>query len=258
MRQWYVMDMFRQVYGPYDLKEVERRVKKGSALFVARQGMKGWLTPEMVPELQHPGSAPAKGGSGAEQAERGVWELLGICKGMIADGVVNAREAAYLKSWVDANPETAGIWPANVLHRRMNRIFEDGMVDATEQEELAELLRQLTGEKPSVAEAEQKATRIEFDHPEPSIDFHGQQFCLAGRFAHGTRAFCEKGIVARGGQCQAKPDDETDYLVVGSLALDPGDKDAPFAFIQQVMDAKRTRGVETAIVSEETWSGYLT
>jgi len=78
MKEWYVMDLFRQVLGPYRLQEVERRVNKGSAVFVARQGMKGWLTPEMVPELQHPGGAQAQGGppaegeSGAEKAERGV------------------------------------------------------------------------------------------------------------------------------------------------------------------------------------------
>lgn len=262
MEQWFVMDMFRQVFGPYDLQEVKRRVKTGSAVFVARQGMKGWLTPEMTPELQHGDTAPAEGEqageSRTEKAEKSVWKLLGICKGIMADGVVNLKEANFLKSWVDANPEGAALWPANVLHQRLNRIFEDGRMDAVEQEELAALLGKLTGQKPRVSEAGQKAARIDFDHPEPSIDFHGQQFWLAGNFAYGTKAFCEGAVVARGGECQSKPDEETDYLVVGSLALDKGGKESPLALIQQVMDAKRKRGLETAIVSEETWAGFLT
>lgn len=262
MNQWFVMDMFRQVFGPYDLQEVTRRVNTGSAVFVAKQGMKGWLTPEMVPEIQHPHPAPAQGEdaalSGAELAEQNVWKLLDICKGILADGVVNVEEANYLKSWVEANPEAAAIWPANVLHRRLNRIFEDGVVDAGEQQELAALLGKLTGEKPAVAEAGQTAVRIQFDHPEPAIDFHGQHFWLAGKFAQGSNDFCEKAIVARGGQCQAKPDQETDYLVVGSLGLDQAEGEAPVVLIQQVMDAKRAKGWKIAIVSEETWARYLT
>src|SRR5688500_11562803 len=79
-------------------------------------------------------------------AERAISELLGLCKGMVCDGVVTEGEAEGLRRWMRANPHAAGSYPANVLGRRLLQIFEDGRADEEERLDLLELLRSLTGD----------------------------------------------------------------------------------------------------------------
>ncbi len=259
MDQWYVMDMFRQVHGPYDIKEVKRRVDKGAAVFVARQGMQGWLTPEMTPELQPPEEAPEEllVEAAANLIERSVEELLELCKETIRDGKVNPAEAATLREWTRQNPALTDIWPANVLCRRLSRVFEDGRVDAGEQAELAVLLAQLTADIPPVDGAAERALHLAFDVPEPEVFYHGSRFRLAGRFAHGTLEFCAKEIQVRGGIVQEALDTATDYLIIGALDPQSGGPDPRLGAIEQALKLRNTQGAKNAILSEEYWVGTL-
>ena len=51
-------------------------------------------------------------------ADRGVDEMIGICRGMIADGRVVQSEAEYILHWLEANKEAASRWPCNLLAAR--------------------------------------------------------------------------------------------------------------------------------------------
>lgn len=265
MYEWYVMDIFNQVLGPYDVEETKRRVLKGSAVSVAKQGMKGWLAPEDAPELGLAAKpapeqvyAPEMGRSAEDvlMIQRSLINLLNLCRNILKDGTVHPDEAAYLKAWVEEHPDAAAGWPADVLYKRLVRIFRDGKVDADEQEELTVLLRNITGEKPPVPKEKKAATRLYFDDPAPEIDFWGQTFCLLGGFAHGTRDYCEMEVVSKGGKCESDPSDEVDFLVLGALLPDKGAKDSREEIIERVL-AARGNGARPAIVSEEHWRQFL-
>ena len=58
--------------------------------------------------------------------------MVGLVRGVIADGKVTEDEAQRLSEWTRANPEVAPRDPANLLSRRLERIFLDGKVDGRE------------------------------------------------------------------------------------------------------------------------------
>src|SRR4051794_16690683 len=81
----------------------------------------------------------------AYRAKREVDELLGICKGIIADGHVNKAEVEFLESWLKLNRECADSWPANVLCPRIAAMLADDVITGEEERELLELLIAATG-----------------------------------------------------------------------------------------------------------------
>lgn len=261
--EWLILDIFRNVRGPYTRDEVLRRAKREPNFFVYVADEGSWVAVDSVPELAS-GAAPADAGGNvgdvaarykAKELERAVDELLGVCKGIIADGRVDTNEVVFLKSWLEQNRELATIWPANVLSERIGKIFEDGIVDQTEREELAELLYRITGEKPGIEEAMKLAASLAIDFPEPRLEFEGKTYCLSGRFAYGPRAKCEAAVRQRGGVCHEHPNPETDFLVIGALADSQADLEHGRNIEFVVTNAPaRSR---TAIVSEENWSYHL-
>lgn len=51
----------------------------------------------------------------ARRTERDLSEMLGIAKGMLADGIVNDAEAAFLDEWVCNHPDSTDKWPISLI-----------------------------------------------------------------------------------------------------------------------------------------------
>ena len=182
-----------------------------------------------------------------------IQELLGFCEGTLADGKVVEEEAAKLKQWLEQNAEIAGQWPADVLIRRLNNIFSDGVITNEELEDLRSLLKSIA---PSSTESSGSPvpTALPLDNPAPEIKYPGCRFCLTGVFLSGTREDCEALIIRRGAECQSNPTKQTDYLVIGTLA-NPNWAFSKFGRkIQKVMQARDAGKVKTRIISEEHWA----
>lgn len=59
--------------------------------------------------------------------ERDVSEMLGLAKGILADGRVDENEVVLLRHWPAAHPDTRGTSPGIVLSERLWKIFADGV-----------------------------------------------------------------------------------------------------------------------------------
>ena len=70
--------------------------------------------------------------------DRATSELIGIAKGLIADGVVNEQESAFLVQWLEQN-STFDSWPFDVINKRVGEMLADGKIDADERQELLSL-----------------------------------------------------------------------------------------------------------------------
>ena len=260
--EWLILDVFRNVMGPYTSEEVRRRAQRQSNFFVYHTATEQWIPVDSVPELtDHPADEPAVAGAMAEtvsarELERAVDELMGICKGIISDGKVVPHEADYLKLWLEKNERYKSFWPANVLSERLAKIYEDGIVDEAEQEELTDLLSKITGEKPGFKDAIMLAKSVAVDYPQPRVEFKGKSFCLTGRFAFGPHGKCAEAIEIRGGSCSEFPSLETDYLVIGALGGKDWELPTKGKKIEFVVTNSEARS-RTAIVSEENWTYHL-
>lgn len=64
----------------------------------------------------------------ARRAERDLCELLGLARGLLADGVVTADEATLLHEWVARHEDALDHWAVRTVHNRLTAHFEDGSV----------------------------------------------------------------------------------------------------------------------------------
>lgn len=187
--------------------------------------------------------------------DRGVDELLGLCKGMAADGVVNEAETRFLIDWLENNQCVAREWPGNVLYARAYEFLRDGMLDANERAELLELLTRLSGHIPGACTV-QASTSLPFDDPQPPLDFDGHIFVLTGKFAYGSRQECTEAILDLGGWVRPTVLKDTHYVVIGTLAS----RDWVHASYGRKIETAlqwREKGECVRIISEDHWAEYL-
>ena len=182
--------------------------------------------------------------------------MVGLVRGVAADGTVSSDEAKRLSQWTRANPEPAARWPANILAGRLGRIFADGRLDARERERLAALLGQLAENPEGIGRGFPLATDLPITRPEPEVVFEGKSFVFAGELAYGPTRACEREVLELGGTCERAVNRRTDYLVVGALAASDWSQAAFGPFVDEVVQY-RLRGVPIAVITEEHWAAAL-
>jgi len=184
-------------------------------------------------------------------ADRSIDELIGVCKGVVSDGVVNQDEAEFLCGWLRANEHVRNVWPANVLRARIAEYLEDGYLDQDEKVELFEMLARVSAHRES-KEPVNLSTGLPFDSPLPQLSFMGWGYCLTGKFHTGKRSNCEQFIVSLGGVILQQPRQRECVLVVGDI----GSRDWIHSTHGRKIEAAitlRTQGHPVAIVPEHYW-----
>lgn len=188
--------------------------------------------------------------------DRKIDELIGLCKGVLADGEVSQFEIEFLQTWLRNNLEISGHWPANVLYKRIEEMLEDNVLDVEEQKELLLTLADLTGE-PSIHESvPSMSTSLPLTTPYPEIDFDGRVFCLTGKFVTGSRKMCESLVLEKNGSLKKSPTLDTDFLVIGLVGSSDWIHSTHGRKIEKAVDLQE-RGNHIAIVSEEHWVQFL-
>ncbi|QJT08988.1 BRCT domain-containing protein [Oceanidesulfovibrio marinus] len=177
--------------------------------------------------------------------------LIGLCKGIVADGQVNQAEAEFLLNWLRANREVAHMFPANVIYPRIVEFLADGCLDKEEGRELLWLLRHASGEEGQQARVNM-STAIAFDDPQPVIEFEGSKFCLTGQFAYGSRSDVADRIRALGGVVSGNVLKKGCYLVIGCMSSQSWLHETHGTKITKAVEA-RAAGCPVAVISEEHW-----
>jgi hypothetical protein len=192
----------------------------------------------------------------ARRAERDLSEFLGLAKGVLSDGVVTDSEARHTAEWVASHPAAAEQWPLPALIQRLRQIFADGRVDEEERRDLAELLSAIVGGNAGVIVGQDAATELPLDTPPPVLVWSDAVYVFTGKFAHGTRADCEREVVRRGGLCNDQITKRTNYLVIGTF----GSRDwVHTSFGRKIQKAAdyRSKGHQLLIISEEHWGASV-
>jgi len=188
----------------------------------------------------------------ARRAERDLSEMLGLVKGVLADGEVTQAEAAILRDWVLQHRDATEQWPVNILKDRLERIFADGRVDTAEQRNLADLLESIVGGKAGIITGKDAATELPVDRPPPKLVWTDSVFVFTGKFAFGPRTACERAVIKLKGVCERSVTRDTNYLVIGTF----GSRDwVHTSFGRKIEKAVDYRGSGTplAIVAEDHW-----
>lgn len=181
--------------------------------------------------------------------DRVIDELIGLCKGVIADGVVSQPEAEFLQQWLRDNRQVSDTWPANMLYRRIGEFLADDVLDPEEQAELLTLLQDLTGGGHQ-AGAPSLASSLPLCDPPPALAFEGRVFCLTGKFVSGSRANMVALVESVGGAATSSPTKKVDYLVIGEVGSRDWIHSTHGRKIEKAMHL-RDGGHGIAILSEE-------
>ena len=181
-------------------------------------------------------------------------ELIGLARGLSADGVINQAEAEFLQSWLSANLLVSHQPLFSTLYQRIRDVLSDGILDEDEAKELLETLHGVTGEKIELGEM-LKSSTLPLCDPAPPITFEDKRYCFTGTFTFGLRKECEQAASERGalvGSLTAK----TDFLVIGAYATESWKHSSYGTKIIKASDF-REKGYPISIVSEDYWTQHL-
>lgn len=186
-------------------------------------------------------------------SDRSIDELIGMSRGIASDGIVNQKEAEFLKSWMEANISYCDDPLVNQLYRRVQEMLVDRVLDHEEQAELFELLKMFSGNICAGEVAANMTSSLPLDKPPPQIEFPTMYFCLTGKFAYGPRRACVELIKECGGVWTDLVNPDTDYLVVGYLGSSDWIHTSYGRKIERAMELRQGRS-GIAIVSEDHWA----
>jgi hypothetical protein len=201
------------------------------------------------------GQAPNRFIRGEAVTDRDVDELIGIIKGILADGQVTEDEARFLANWIQIHVAAARAWPARVLYPRLTAALQDDTLTSAEEHELLSLLATCVGYNAPAAGIPSASTALPLTTPEPIVTFQDRRFCFTGSCYSGTREWCEQQVRARGGSI-ASVSKKLDYLVIGEVGSRDWVHSTHGRKIEKAADYVRD-GVPIAIVAERHWHSHL-
>lgn len=186
--------------------------------------------------------------------ERRIDEMIGICKGIIADKEITQQEADFLYQWLTNNAGIANSWPANILYQRIDKILKDNTLDRDEKVELLDTLHQITG---GISQNGIKniSTKLPLTEPPPPVIFKDQNYCFTGRFATGTRKQVESIVIEQGSRTHKIPTLDTDYLVIGFIGSIDWIHSTHGRKIERAVEIQKERAIK--IISEEYWTRFI-
>jgi NAD-dependent DNA ligase len=183
--------------------------------------------------------------------DRQIDTLIGISKGLLADGKVDQSEAKFLYTWLIQSRQATENPVIINLFSKIEAMLEDGLLDSDESAELFSILHKITGETSEIGELA-KTTSLPVDKPGPAITFEGNNFLFTGTCVYGTRKECQVAVEQLGGINAKSVTKNLNYLVLGTYVTDSWVHESYGRKIEKAMQY-RGQGIPITIITEEHW-----
>ena len=183
--------------------------------------------------------------------DRQIDTLIGLSKGITADGKVNQAEAEFLLSWLVQNRQASNNPLILNLLQKVSAMLEDGVLNQEESSELLGILHKIAGESSEIGELAKTST-LPVNDPPPEIVFEGNSFLFTGTCAFGTRSQCAEATEALGGIIANSVNKNLNYLVLGTYVTDSWAHESFGRKIQKAIEYRES-GIPIVIVTEEHW-----
>ncbi|MCG3717961.1 BRCT domain-containing protein [Aliarcobacter butzleri] len=194
-----------------------------------------------------------------EIRDRNIDEIIGISRGLLADGVINESEAKFLLSWIEShfNYEDLNNYPLNTIYDRLKEVLKDNVLDEEEAKEIKELLESFTGGTPIIKQVKSMSSTLPLCNPLPDVIIKEKTFCFTGAFTIGTRTQCEIIIKSLGGNTKKEPSGQVDYLVIGILGSADWIHSSYGRKIEKAVDLRDKKESGIKIITEEHFIKFL-
>mgnify|MGYP000152542351 CR=1 FL=1 len=185
-----------------------------------------------------------------------IGRLIGLCRGMLADDVLDDKEIFALQKWMEKCNGFIDVWPIYVLHEQIQEVLTDGVITEDERATLFTMMAKIVGgtmaETGAVDGLSSSLAIDEIDN----IEFEDKEFCLTGRFAYGSRNDCKAEVVSRGGVAISRVTRTMHYLVIGSLSSRDWKQSSHGRKIEKAVELRK-QGLPIKIVHEDVWVSLL-
>src|SRR5690606_8944761 len=101
--------------------------------------------------------------------DRGMDELIGLSRGILADGLIVREEAVYMLDWLRRNEPVRNDYSGKILYEALSAMLADDQLDAEEEDRLVELLLRFTGGEPRGTHDASYSTKLPLDDPPPEL-----------------------------------------------------------------------------------------
>ena len=182
--------------------------------------------------------------------DRKIDTLIGLSKGISANGEVDQAEAEFLQTWLVQNSQSENPIILNLLEK-VSETLEDGILDSEESSELLSILHGFSGDKVELGEVSKTST-LPICNPPPQISFAGKTFLFTGTCAYGTRKQCQAAIDSLGGINANRVTRDLGYLILGTYVTDSWAHESFGRKIEKAIEY-RDSGSPLAIITEEHW-----
>lgn len=187
-----------------------------------------------------------------QEATRQIQQLIGMIGGIMADAHLNDAEIIYLRHWLVENERLSSVWPASVLHQKLNEVLADGVIDESERKHLTQLLEALIGSNfQETGTSTPTPTKLPIDDC-VTVEIVNSGVCHTGEFLYGTRAACERLTLKAGGMPVDNVTRRCDILVVGTM-VSPSWSNTSFGRKIEAAVKLQAGGHPIEIISERRW-----
>lgn len=192
----------------------------------------------------------------ARVLKRSCESLLGICSGILADGIISNEEIRFLDLWLSDNKNITSTWPGEVIYSRIQKVLADNIITEKERDHLKQTLTELIGGTlQETGSAGGLSTSLPIDDID-RIEIKNNIFCFTGNFLYGTRKACERAISDKGGIAIPRIRMDLNYLVIGTMSSREWAHTSHGRKIEKAMEFKKNN-CPILIVSEKQWIKYL-
>jgi NAD-dependent DNA ligase len=188
--------------------------------------------------------------------DRGMDELVGIVRGVLADGVLVIEEVQFLLDWLERNEPVRKDFFGRTLYDALRGVLADDVMDADEEDMLVELLLRFVGGTPRQRSDSSCSTALPLDDPPPHIELVLRSFCFTGKFEFGSRIECQRVVTSAGGLIHKYPICGTNYLVIGEVGSRDWIHSNSGRKIERAIEI-REEGHPIKLISERHWRGCI-
>ncbi len=183
--------------------------------------------------------------------DRGMDEFIGICKGLIFDGIVTYDEAKNLLIWLESNKPVAEKWPASNLYKKLIIMLATDALSTDDEGELLSDLIDLTGNPKVMISGNNPSSQLPLCKPAPEVYFENAVFVITGNLEMGTRKFITKVIESLGGEVSLKTVRmDTNFLVIGDIGSKAWMHSTHGRKIERAIELRDTKRTGLNIISE--------
>lgn len=136
--EWYVLDSGNNAHGPFPAHHV-RELAVGAPCYIWREGIPDWTISSDDQWFERLASRRLEVARPKYIEDKTMAELIGLCRGVIADEKINNKEVYLLSQWLEDCP-FLDTWPASEIAQEVEQILDDGVITKEEKERLGKLL----------------------------------------------------------------------------------------------------------------------